>query len=368
MDNILISSQIKLAGEDLKEYIKSKIKSGELKAGMALPSTRVLSKKFTISVNTAQKVLKELSKENYIIRKHGKQTIVADQQKTMLNATAGALFFGMGTNPFHAMVAAAVSDYGLQNGIRIIAGGGEYHQSIDHTKSFLNKLKENGITHCVLSLQSITERKEIWDYIKGSGIKTVFINDFWNSGGPFSCVRTNEEYGCQLVFDHLFQLGHKKILFLDEQLKELRNYALNAFKQALRENSLKFDDGMLRFIVNPSDHMIWDISDELVQYIIDNFTAVFCTHDKYALRLMRRLHDAGIKIGKDISIVGFDNISQAESADLTTVAQPVKKLVKNAFELLFSNNDENKCICLPPKLIVRGSTGPCPEQKRRNVI
>jgi LacI family transcriptional regulator, galactose operon repressor len=350
---------IKPAGDALKQYIISSIKSGELQPGMPLLSTRVLSKKFTISVNTAQRVLKELSEEEYLIRQHGKQTIVADSKEVSEDITVGTLFFGLGVNPFHAVMASAVSNYALKNGIRIVSGSGEYHNPIDETKNFLDKLKDNGIKYCIMTLQSTFRRKEIWDYIEKTGIKVVIMNDFWHNGGPFSSIRTNEEYGCQLMFEHLLDLGHKRILLLDEHSNTPRYYALNAFRQILSEKSVEFTNDMVHYIEGPEGPYIWELSDKLVKNIINNFTAVYCTYDIYALRLMQRLRDAGIKVGKDISVAGFDNITQSENAELTTVAQPINELVKNAFKLLFSKDKEKKCICLSPELIIRNSTGPC---------
>jgi len=326
---------------------------------MPLLSTRELSKKFTISVNTAQRVLKELSEENYLIRQHGKQTIVANSKEMSEDVTVGALFFGLGVNPFHATMTSAVSNYALKNGIRIVSGSGEYHNPIDETKNFLDKLKDNDIKYCIMTLQSTFRRKEIWDYIEKTEIKVVIMNDFWHNGGPFSSIRTNEEYGCQLMFEHLLNLGHKRILLLDEQSNTPRYYALNAFRQILSERSVEFTNDMLHYIEGPEGPYIWELSDKLVKNIINNFTAVYCTYDIYALRLMQRLRDAGVKIGKDISVAGFDNITQSQNAELTTVAQPINELVKNAFKLLFSKDKEKKCICLAPELIIRNSTGPC---------
>jgi GntR family transcriptional regulator, arabinose operon transcriptional repressor len=357
------------AGQKLKHYLVSKIESGDLAPGVALQSTQELSETFEISLATAQKILKELADEKYLIRQHGKRTLVADNKALKLKlhkkkeVMVGAQFMGLDINPFHVLTLLAISNYGLEHNIRIVSSSTTSHtlSKVENVESFVNKLKDNGIEYCLQNSQSIHHRKEIFKIFKNSGLKTVVINDFWHGGNPFPCVRTNEEAGCYLMFEHLIKLGHRKILFLDEAFWGPRYYAINAFRQTLLDNSLPFNDDMVRFIISPDDMHNNDISNELLDYIIKNFTAVYCTYDVHALALIKRLSNAGIKVGKDISVAGFDGIPQARNYGLTTIQQPVRQLVDKAFDLLFDDNSEPVEISLLPELIIRDSTAPCPK-------
>ena len=67
-------------------------------------------------------------------------------------------------------------------------------------------------------------------------------------------------------------------------------------------------------------------------------TAVFAENDMMALGLYRAMTKAGKRIGKDISIVGFDDILYTSMLDvpLTTINQNVQDVAENAVSLLLS--------------------------------
>ncbi len=68
--------------------------------------------------------------------------------------------------------------------------------------------------------------------------------------------------------------------------------------------------------------------------------AVFCITDKVAAGFIDRAQSAyGIRIPDDISVVGFDDIEIASwpRYDLTTVAQPIEKMVKETIGILMDS-------------------------------
>lgn len=78
--NIIISNSNNIPiYEQIKEQIKSKIISNELKAGDLLPSIRSLAKDLRISVITTKNAYEELEKEGYVETIPGKGTYVASK-------------------------------------------------------------------------------------------------------------------------------------------------------------------------------------------------------------------------------------------------------------------------------------------------
>jgi len=357
--------KIEKAGDSLKNYIISRIDSGEFKPGMPLLSTQKLSHRFGVSLITAQKVLRELGNEHYLIRERGKRTIIGDvnsrKQDVSSKLAVGILFSGIDDNPFHAMLLSALFNYGLENNIKILSYTSQSDDlSLEKATCFLDKIKSSNIKYFIHNPLSSNVCQKFWAMVLKSGMTNIVLNDFWHGGGPFPCVRTQEERGHELVFEHLLALGHKRILLLDETRNSPRFYAEQAFKQAYMHHSLPFDESMVKYVCDarPSREIFY--SDEMIDYIIDHYTAVYCTYDIYALRLCERLSERGIRVGKDISVAGFDNIPMAKSHKLTTVAHPIDQLVAKTFEMLFRGNHEQMCVCLPPKLILGSSTGKCP--------
>lgn len=78
--NIIISNSSNIPiYEQIKEQIKNKIVSNELKTGEMLPSIRNLAKDLRISVITTKNAYEELEKEGYIETVPGKGTYVANK-------------------------------------------------------------------------------------------------------------------------------------------------------------------------------------------------------------------------------------------------------------------------------------------------
>ena len=78
--NIIISNASgKPIYDQIRDQLKSKIISGELKEGDALPSMRLLAKELRISVITTKRAYEELEREGFIISLTGKGSFVASK-------------------------------------------------------------------------------------------------------------------------------------------------------------------------------------------------------------------------------------------------------------------------------------------------
>jgi LacI family transcriptional regulator len=92
------------------------------------------------------------------------------------------------------------------------------------------------------------------------------------------------------------------------------------------------------------------------------FTAIIAGNDNMALGAYRALHQAGLSVPDDVSVVGYDDIPEAAyyTPPLTTVRQNYIALGNSGFEYLLQIMDEpDKRIKQPliePKLIIRDST------------
>ena len=83
--NIIISNSSNVPSyEQVKEQIKNKIVSNELKAGEVLPSIRNLAKDLRISVITTKSAYEELEKEGYVETIPGKGTYVANKNTELI--------------------------------------------------------------------------------------------------------------------------------------------------------------------------------------------------------------------------------------------------------------------------------------------
>jgi DNA-binding LacI/PurR family transcriptional regulator len=87
-------------------------------------------------------------------------------------------------------------------------------------------------------------------------------------------------------------------------------------------------------------------------------TAVVALSDVLALGFMDASRQRGLEPGRDVSVVGFDDLSESAAAGLTTIRQPIRDKGRIAAELLLDPERSRRRIILPHELIVRSSTRP----------
>jgi DNA-binding LacI/PurR family transcriptional regulator len=92
-------------------------------------------------------------------------------------------------------------------------------------------------------------------------------------------------------------------------------------------------------------------------------TAVFAANDQMSLGIMRAVYEAGRSVPGDISIVGFDDMPEAEyfHVPLTTIRQDFAEVGGRCIERLLALIDGHAApmrAAIQPKLIVRASSGP----------
>lgn len=98
-------------------------------------------------------------------------------------------------------------------------------------------------------------------------------------------------------------------------------------------------------------------------------TAVFAANDQMAVGVLRALDVAGLRVPGEVSVVGFDDIPEAEFLvpPLTTVRQDFRAVGRRAIELLavaIAGGEETTPRLIDPVLIVRSSSGPVPKGAR----
>jgi LacI family transcriptional regulator len=96
-------------------------------------------------------------------------------------------------------------------------------------------------------------------------------------------------------------------------------------------------------------------------------TALVCGNDRMAVGAILALHTLGLKVPRDVSVVGFDDLPDADHMRpaLTTVALPHYEMGRQAGHLLIDPAADHPAeITVPCPLIERDSLGPAPIERR----
>jgi DNA-binding LacI/PurR family transcriptional regulator len=99
---------------------------------------------------------------------------------------------------------------------------------------------------------------------------------------------------------------------------------------------------------------------ELVLDSKDRPTAIVGLSDVQALGAMEAMKVRGLTPGRDLTVVGFDDIPAAEPAGLTTIRQPIKDKGRAVGRILLDPSTTERQLLMPTQLVVRSSSGPAP--------
>jgi LacI family transcriptional regulator len=107
-----------------------------------------------------------------------------------------------------------------------------------------------------------------------------------------------------------------------------------------------------------------EVTRQLLQ-VSHPFTAIFAFNDVTAIGAISALREAGLRVPRDISVLGFDDITAASMhhPPLTTIHQPLRNMGQVAASTLLSlirneiPHPQPEAITVYPRLVVRKSTG-----------
>lgn len=176
----------------------------------------------------------------------------------------------------------------------------------------------------------------------------------------YSSVGIDNEQAAYIAIRYLINLGHRNIAIVIGEENDLGVswYRLKGYRKALIENNIEFNTNNL-LVGDYNSNRAYEVSREFIRKNKD-VTAIFCISDVMAIGVAKAIVDEGLRIGDDISLIGFDgmDVSKFYNPGITTVMQPRIEMAKRSATLLLDlleGKAENQHIILDTKLIKRES-------------
>lgn len=174
------------------------------------------------------------------------------------------------------------------------------------------------------------------------------------------CISLDNELGGYLATKSLIDLGHKEIAYISGPLYKADATArLAGHKRALLESHLPINERLICEKEFKEQGGIQGLKHFLK--IGEQFTALVCANDEMASGAMTYAREHNIKMPRDLSVIGFDNVVFASHLypKLTTIDNPVHQMGKMAAKLVLKDvyNEKNHEIkrLFKPTLIIRDS-------------
>lgn len=323
-------------------------------AGVSLGTvSNVLNRPEVVAEATRTRVQKAIKELGFVVNASA-QTLRAGRTKVL-----GLVVPDIG-NPFFTEVAKGVDDAAFAAGYSVIlCNTNEDSAKEDRYLELLASQRVAGIL--------ITPARESHAAMTRLTDRDVSITLLDRSAvGLDACsVAVDDAAGGAMAFDHLYGLGHREILVLvgPEDIPQVAERRRGIVEAA----EVRADDerAILHFVRAP--HMSASAGEAaMAEFLRDHassFTGLICANDLLALGAMRSLRAAGISVPRDVSVVGYDDIDFAASAQvpLTSIRQPKYQLGFAATELLIAECEDRSAhahqrVMFQPQLIAREST------------
>ena len=310
----------------------------------------VLRKSPLVATTTRARIESSIDSLGYVYDR------AAANLRTRMTHTIGLIVCEI-TNPFYAELTAGIDDTLDRAGwVAFLANTAESPVRQDR---FIERMREQRVDGLLLTPAEGTDAG-IVERLHRHGVPVVQVLRRVGRGKT-DHVGADFRLGMTLAAEHLIRLGHERIAFVGggRRASPARDRAA-AYRETLARYGLPRGP-----IVNcpPTREDGARAVGELVRGRRDDPTAILCFNDLCAFGVMLGLADRGLTVGRDVAVIGFDNISEAahHRPALTTIDIGARHIGEEAARLLIrrinSPRGAPESVILPPRLIVRSSCG-----------
>lgn len=303
-----------------------------------------------VADKTREKVLQSMEELGYVYDR------VAANLRSQQSKTIGIIITDVG-NTFFAQFLFGVHRELEKHGYTALLG--TTFDSLDNQKRLISTMLENRVGGILLCPVSESGGETIQQVKKLDTPIVLGIREL----EKLTCDYVGLDYreGAYKAVSYLLEKGHKRIAFIGG-ISESSTWTerLKGYKKAHMEANVKVDDNLI-LDSEPTREGGYEITYNIMNQK-EPPTALFCFSDLIAFGAIMRLRKMGYEPGKDIDIVGFDNVPESEISypPLTTISSFAKLTGEKAAKLLHERISEPKGerqrVILEPKLVEREST------------
>lgn len=338
-------------------YMKTTIKNIADACNLSITSVSLVlnGKPNRISEETKELILKTAKKMNY---RPNPNAVGLARGKTK---TIGLIITDIG-NMFLSETSRVIETEFRKYGYTLLLGNTGDHavRELEYLQEFIGKNVE-GIILFHASDGSEEIERQIKRLITEGDIPVVMLDNDMEDLDVIRCLVDNERGG-YMATRHLLERGHTKIGSL---LGPMGQYSvrsrLRGYRRALEEAGILYDEKYLYegdFTINTGI--------EALPYFLDlGVTAIFAYNDMMAYGVLQYAKDHGIRIGRDLALIGYDDsfINSLLGVTLSSVRQPRRDVAQMAAKCLVNviknGKIKKKRIMFEPVLCERESTQYC---------
>jgi DNA-binding LacI/PurR family transcriptional regulator len=260
-------------------------------------------------------------------------------------------------NAFHAQLVEDVHEAAERHGYDLVLS--TVTRSRDETRAVETLLDSRCEALVLLGPEAPAERLAAL----GRQLPVVVVGRPVPSAGV-DVVRAADDEGVAQAVEYLAGLGHRRITYVNGGQGTIAALRRRGYQHAMRR--LRLGD-QVQVVQGGHTESSGARAARTVLRSDPRPTAVLTFNDRCAMGLIDALVRAGVDIPGTISVVGYDDspIARLAHIDLTTVSQNTHELTEHAvtavIERLDNSRTDHREVVVPPRLVIRGTTGPPPD-------
>ena len=315
--------------------------------------SRVLAGKSYVNEETRQRVMEAVRALDY------RPNALAQSLK-MGNSNTIALMIPSIQNLIFPDITRGVEDAARRAGYTVVLCNTD--EDVEVEKNYINKLRTRLIDGFIVA--SAMPNTTHITRLREEGFPVVLTSRHYSD--DIDAVIVDNVQAAYNATKYLIRTGHKRIAIALGRV-ELPIYAhrLEGYRKAIEESGLPFDESLVIHETTGTSSFYSLTMDMLKRQ--GKPDAIFASSDPKAYVIMRALHDAGLRIPEDVSVMGMDNVEMSSLVEppLSTVAQPLYEIGRLAAQKLFKQiayKEQTGKLAppqidvLPTDLIIRKST------------
>lgn len=313
--------------------------------------SRVLSgnaAKYRISQRTVARVTEEVKRCNYT------PSLLAKGLRTNRTDTIGLLIPNI-ENSFFANVAGVVIRESRNYNYKVVVvDTQEDERNEQDGLSALLARRVDGIVAAPCGSNA-----ELFASVQEGGMPLVLIDRYLPDAGMLSYVTTDNYRGAVMAAEYLLENGHRRIACIQGTPHSMPvRDRVRGFGDTLRAHGLGD-----RIVVTGEDFSVQNgyLETKLALAREERPTAIFALSNLILLGVVKAVHESGLRIPDDISVVSFDDNMLFNYLDpaITCIGQPTDEIGTLAVKLLIRAIREPGAapshLHLPPSLVIRRS-------------
>lgn len=337
------------AKEDL--YMKTTIRDVAKMANVSISTvSRVMNAPETVVESKRRRVLEAIKELQYQPNAFARGLIYKKSN------TLGVMIPDI-ENPYYAGLLRGMQDSAVRLGYSLMIFNTDRDK--ERTITYIEHLYEKQVDGIIFTSDII--RDDYYEMVQDLRLPLVLASTY-SMGHEIPSVNIDDEQAAYDAVKYLIESGHRKIGMISfpytDSIAGLPRY--HGFARALKDYGLEKCSSQVTF-ANHRFEEAYEAASQLFSLYPD-LTAVFTSSDEFAMGTITYLHDHGIEVPEQVSVIGFDDIRMAHMfiPKLTTIAQPSYEIGQRAVEKLQELITKEKVQILreylPHKLIVRDST------------